>query len=254
MAISTFINPKITTRDQLKDRVLKRMGWPLITVELTDEQIDLAIDMSIEVYSKWASFPQQYLIINLKEYVQGEGLDLSKYGDITSVIDFNNSSGYLNNGSMNDCLFNFPNYMFASGMYPYFGTGGYGGWTTYAASIEFLKTSARMMGGMMWDYDYISKKLRLAPEPHYTTDKMALLTCEVIPPEEYFYGNEYVQRLTIAHCKQLLGTIRGKFQNLSLLGGGSVDTSIGQEGKEELENLIKEISISESAGHGFFIG
>jgi hypothetical protein len=37
------------------------------------------------------------------------------------------------------------------------------------------------------------------------------LTCNVEPPIEDFYGNEWVRRLVLAEAKILLGTVRKKF-------------------------------------------
>ena len=85
------------------------------------------------------------------------------------------------------------------------------------------------------------------PEPKCNrSDNFILLTCNQEPPIEDYYGNEYVRRLVLAEAKILLGTVRKKFQNINLVAGGSIDTSIGDEGKEEkaaiLENIIKEES------------
>lgn len=51
----------------------------------------------------------------------------------------------------------------------------------------------------------------------------------------------------------LLGTVRKKFQNITLLGGGSVDITIGDEGKEEWMKLIDEIQKDESIGQTWVI-
>lgn len=57
--------------------------------------------------------------------------------------------------------------------------------------------------------------------------------------------------MILAHAKILLGTVRKKFQNIALPGGGSVDTSIGDEGHQELEKLTDELIKSESKGQYF---
>jgi len=83
------------------------------------------------------------------------------------------------------------------------------------------------------------------PEPKQShRDHYVLLTCKCEPPIEEYYGNEYVRRLVLAEAKILLGTIRKKFSSIQLIGGGQIDTTIGDEGKEEknqiMENLIKD--------------
>lgn len=46
-----------------------------------------------------------------------------------------------------------------------------------------------------------------------------------------------------------MGDIRKKFQNVQLLGGGTVDTSIGDVGREEWDKAIEELRSSESFGN-----
>ena len=54
-----------------------------------------------------------------------------------------------------------------------------------------------------------------------------VLECEIEPPLEELYGNEHVKKLTLAFCKVMLGTIRGKYEGITLPGGGSVSKDIG---------------------------
>ena len=51
---STWANPGIKTIEQLKDWVLTKLGYPLVTIELTDEQINSCIADAIAIYSKYA--------------------------------------------------------------------------------------------------------------------------------------------------------------------------------------------------------
>ena len=93
--------------------------------------------------------------------------------------------------------------------------------------------------------------LRIMPEPKgcgKNHDNYILLTCQCQPPLEELYGNEYVKRLALAQAKIILGTVRKKFSNITLLGGGQVDVSIGDEGKEEWTNLIENIQKDEARG------
>ena len=65
---------------------------------------------------------------------------------------------------------------------------------------------------------------------------------------EDYYGNEFVRRLLLAECKILLGTIRKKFSSIQLIGGGQIDTTIGDEGREEKQQIMDEIIKSEAQG------
>ena len=70
---------------------------------------------------------------------------------------------------------------------------------------------------------------------------------------EDYYGNEYVRRLVLAEAKILLGTIRKKFSSIQLIGGGQIDTTIGDEGREEKQQIMDEIIKSEAQGQCWFI-
>ena len=59
---NTWLNPTIRSLKELKDWVLLKLGAPLITVELTDEQLNSCIGDAIAVYSKYAYFPEKYQI------------------------------------------------------------------------------------------------------------------------------------------------------------------------------------------------
>lgn len=65
---------------------------------------------------------------------------------------------------------------------------------------------------------------------------------------EDYYGNEYVRRLLLAECKILLGTIRKKFSSIQLIGGGQIDTTIGDEGREEKQQILENLQKDESQG------
>ena len=111
----------------------------------------------------------------------------------------------------------------------------------------------RMMGtNPDFTYSKITKILKLMPEPRATNlNQNILLTCNKELPIEQYYGNDYCIRLALAHAKVLLGIIRRKFSNVQLPGGGSLDTQIGDEGKQELEKLQDEIIQCQSKGQFF---
>lgn len=70
---------------------------------------------------------------------------------------------------------------------------------------------------------------------------------EIEPPLDELYSTEHVKRLTLAYAKIMLGTIRGKYEGITLPGGGSVSKDIGAEGKEELDKALENLR-TETAG------
>lgn len=141
---------------------------------------------------------------------------------------------------------------------PAFGLGSQsyvGTWTTYHNIHEWFDVSKRMMGSNPdWRWDKATQTLQLMPEPkHDGKDSFILLTVNQELPVEEYYGSEYMRRILLAKCKMLLGTIRKKFQGTALPGGGTIDTSIGDEGKEELNAALEDLIKSESCGQCCYI-
>ena len=260
----TYINQKIRTREHLKDWVLRKLGSPLITVELSNDQLDDAINDATLIWTKYATMRTKYLTLNLTHYPEAdvlagteEGFDLSEWR-VAAVAGIQTGEAFGLNGG-GDQLFGLGNSMLAGGSYPFFsnGQGGpTGGWTTYQGVVEFIKLSKRMMAT---EFDYIyntyTHRLQLIPNPKtIPQDGWTCIQCEVVPPDAELYGNEYIKRLTIAYSKITLGNIRTKFTGVTLPGGGQIDQTIGLKGEEELKHLIEVIRKEEGFCTGVAIG
>lgn len=79
-----------------------------------------------------------------------------------------------------------------------------------------------------------------------------VIEIEVEPPLDELYCNEHVKKLTLAFCKIMLGTVRGKYDGITLPGGGSVTKDIGAEGKEELDKVIENLRAETAFGQEIF--
>lgn len=226
-----------------------------MTVELTDEQLNVCIHDAISLYSKYAYTPERYLAVNLKFYKPGIGVDLSEF----NIMSVKSMSVPRDNvmGQYGDMFFG-PYSFFGQGQgFPFFNNsmGNYvGAWTTYQCMTEFFQLSKEMMGNNPdFNYDKVTRHLKLMPEPHCRHDQIILLTCNCEPPMSEYYANEYCRRLALAEAKILLGTVRKKFSGVNLVGGAQIDTSIGDEGQSEREKLVEELIKSESKGQFFCV-
>lgn len=272
-AKSTFLNPAIDSKKKLMDWVLTMLGAPLVTVELNEKQFDAIIGDALELYSKYAYFGDKYLLLDLNWYEHGKGLDTSRWR-ITSVKDISTTRDTLYGVAMSDPFFGFNAWLnggngagwgFAGGI---LGGGGVGnvngfGWNwggafvSYQCAQEFLQLAHKMTGmNPDFSFDRLHQRLFIYPEPRRCGGPLGakrhrwiLLTCEVEPTPEELYGNNYLKRIVLAKAKILLGTIRSKFQNVQLVGGGSIDTSIKEEGQAELDKILEEIRQDEGNGN-----
>ena len=77
-AESTWLDPAVKTKQQLVDWILVSLGYPGVTVELDDTQIDYCIQNALEKYTKYAWMgPDKYVMVNTKYYEPGRGLNLA---------------------------------------------------------------------------------------------------------------------------------------------------------------------------------
>lgn len=266
---STFLNPSITSKKKLIDWTLTMLGAPLITVELNETQFDAIIGDSIELYTKYAWFGEKYILLDINKYEKGKGLDTSPYR-ITSIKDISSTRDSIYGVSMSDPFFGFNAFLnggsgagwgFPGGILGGSGIGttnGYGlnwsgGFVSYHCAQEFLQLAHKLTGlNPDFSFDHIHQRLYIYPEPRHYNSKFKrwiLVTCEVEPSLDELYGNNFLKRIVLAKAKILLGTIRSKFQNIQLVGGGSIDTSIKDEGQNELDKVLEELRLSETNGN-----
>lgn len=261
-AESTFIDPAVKTKKELVDYILVSLGYPLLTVELEEQQLNLCIQFALETYTKYAYMgPDKYLFEDLNRYEHGKGLNLKKYNIIAIKEISTIRDNALNMGMGGDLFFSPYTFLQSNNIYPMNTRVGnapsVGSWVTWQSVIEFMDLTHKMCGSMPdFQYDKSSKYLTLMPEPRKFKNNVPqpiLLTCQVLPPLSELYGNEYVKRIALAKAKILLGTIRKKFAGTQLIGGSQIDTTIGDEGKEELDRIMENIRLDEAKCQSFYV-
>lgn len=251
----TWLNQKIDTIEKVKDWILTQLGYPLVTVELNDAQLNSCIGNAIRVFTRYEYHAESYLTVNLKYYKPGEGLDLHDF-NIMSVKDIATQRDNIF-GQAPDQFFGMYAYMGQGQGSPMFNMGSgnpVGMWTLYHNAHEFYDLSKKMTGSAPdYHFDKVTQHLRLMPEPHFKGDHYILLTVNAELPMSEYYGNDTVLRLALAEAKMLVGTIRKKFQGTALLGGGTLDTDIYSEGKDEKDKILEELISRESKGQCFYV-
>lgn len=250
--MSDYLNFSIATRDQFRSYILRQLGDPLITVELTSDMIEDCINESVEIFTKYASQEIDYLAYNLSGYT-ASGLLMPS--NVTGVFSLDDNSVGLAGTDVNR-LFSIPNSMLNSGLLVVPNPGEGWGWMSYHLAMSHLDLMKRILGGGFdFMYNIRTKYLRLIPDP--TREDIAgwiVMGVNVIRPETYQYGEEWVKKYALALAKILLGRVRSKYSGVQLLGGGSLDTGVLTEGKEERDKLIDEIRLNEGGVFNFYVG
>lgn len=73
---STNLNNKLETFGDLSDRIKRALGYPLITLEVHQDQLFQNIQIACEYFSKFAGFTTEYLIFSSALYEKNKGIRL----------------------------------------------------------------------------------------------------------------------------------------------------------------------------------
>lgn len=212
---SSYLHPYIKSFDDLVAWGLTKLGGEaddddggLVNVELSKKMIEVCAADAIEKYTKYASFEVQDILVNLNGYVPGKGIDLSEY-NIADIHDISFRRDALLYGYGNDLFFGTGALMQSyagNGIFPFFNSVGTpnGSWVGLHNLHEHLEMINRLTGSVpQYRYFRSTKILKIIPEPRLFPDRdnVILVTCEIEPPPEELYGNEYVKRLFLALLK-----------------------------------------------------
>ncbi len=250
--MSNYLDFSIKTRDDIKSWILRQLGHPLITIELADEHLEDVVNESVETFTKYCSQDIDYVAANLSGYVASSGIMMPS--NITGIFSMNDNMA----GSLHDVnrLFSIPNVMMNAGMLvvPY--PGETWGWVSYEMSMQYMELTKRIMGGgFQFEYNPRTHFLKLFPDP--AKEKMSgwiVFGVNTIRPDTLQYGEEWVKKFALALAKIILGRVRSKFQGVQLLGGGTLEATVGAEGKEERDTLLDKLRSKEGGVFNFWMG
>jgi hypothetical protein len=71
---STNLNSKIDSFHRLGERIVRSLGAPLVSVEVSQDQLYENISIACEMFSKFAGFTKEYLIFDSSLYERGKGI------------------------------------------------------------------------------------------------------------------------------------------------------------------------------------
>jgi hypothetical protein len=74
--ISTNLSSKIDCYGRLGERIKRSLGFPLITVEIHQDQLFENIQIAVEFFSKFAGYTTEYLIFDSNLYEKNKGIRL----------------------------------------------------------------------------------------------------------------------------------------------------------------------------------
>jgi len=269
------------TKVELSEKIKRRLGFPMVKVELDESQIHDQIDYSRAKWIKWAVGNATQEVFFTMLLSAGQNFYDLPVG-VTEVI------GYESTGTSSgiNTLFTVDNFLYNQGMYQaLYSTSGYT-LLSYHIARDFLDTVRRYTPDKYnWKYHKYTNQLEIHPAPStgnsltVTDDDGESVTVDspgyilirsfMIEGSTYdswstgdsdtnFFENLWILDYSTALCKIILGTIRNKFANFSSIGnvGISLDgTDMISEGKEEKEKLDESLQLEESyIGLGIMLG
>jgi hypothetical protein len=259
-------------KQDLIEIVRRRLGAPVVKIELDDEQIEDAIAYTRQYWIKWAvgnATQEKYQTLMLS----GGQCLYNLPSNVVNVLGYEVKSF----GSINT-LFTVENYMYNMGLYDQIlMRGGGDGYTivSYHIARSFLDTIHRyIVDAYSFHYHKYTNQLEISPTPpssssttvtsggvlqSNTPGYILLRTYVAEGTEEDLYDNLWILDYVTAMCKVTLGRIRVKFASFSAIGSNvalSMDgDSLIQEGTAEMEKLdltLRNEEASDSYGIEIF--
>jgi len=268
---STTLNPVVTSYELLSERIKMQLGWPMTNIEICEDQIMDFISQGCEWFSKYSGFTEEFLVFDSNIYQCGYGIKVDHI--LNHISDFYcpySAAGPMVSGQYVDCDLN--NYRKVAGIFSCDPAGGSGSGSETLFNMDYLFAQqayfGQMLGGTGYDvttwhllkewmdlrkkmfaidiyvnFNPQTQMIRLTPEPHVRRGRyIGVIGCHMEKCVRELVQERWVQKYALALTKISLGHIRGKFGQVTLFGGGTVNaTDIMTQGLEEKNKLEEEI-------------
>jgi len=273
------------SKAQLRNKIKRRFGWPVVKCELSIDQINDEIDYARNKFLKWAVGQATHEVFFTMLLSAGQKLYDLPMG-VTEVLNFDAQG--METGI--NTLFTLDNFLYTHGMYASLLNPS----TTfnligYHLVLDFMESLKKYTPDKYnWKYHRYTNQLEIQPAPPsgaslqvtldgtiYTVDSPGFVMLRVFMVEGStlmedttswptsgadpdFYGTDWVLDYSYARCKIPLGNIRRKFANFASIGNTGIaldGDSLISEGKEEMADLEEKLKLEETyEGLGILIG
>ena len=238
--MSNYLNFQLQSEDDVKNWIMIQLGYPLVHVEITDEQLTSNINDAIEEFTKYVTEEREYIGLDLEDY-QTSGFTLPN--NVTSVFALEESNIYGSTTGGVNTLFSVQNTMWNAGMLPIPSSGNKGSWIDYELAMSYVDLMQRMTAAKFYyEYNERSKLLVLTPNPSDKNMKgIICIGANIIRPDDQHFGESWVKRYALSLSKIMVGSVRTKYPGTQLLGGGLIDNTLKPEGLNEKVSLLQEL-------------
>jgi len=221
----------------IKDFVLARLGYPVVRVELTDFQVQTAIDEAVTKLDYHApDWCSQFCT-----FATSAGLALYELPQVVmnnfrgAVYRKNLLSIAQSNGTLEFDFF--IKYFQDTFLFRDFSVG------DYYLTISHLEMIRKILGNDGTFNVINGKYLNISPTPTGVLDEVLVEFKAIDTTTLHPYFINWIQKYALAISKVILGQIRGKYQMLPSPGGGAQlnGEALIQQGTEEQTKLIEDL-------------
>ena len=245
-----------TTRQQLKDYALRRLGAPVIDINVDDSQLEDRLDDALQFFADYHYDGAEKLFltheVTAADITNGY-LDISAIDN--SVLSISNVFTFSTRSSN---MFDLQYQMALNDWYGWHSAGTMANYAIIrqnmalvqqmldpAKSFRFTRTTMRLYLDMKWDDEM-------------TAGEFIALECwATIDPEEFnkVYQDRLLKKYVTAVFKRQWGSNLSKFQDIQLPGGVSFNgQQIFDLANEEVQRLEEEMQVKFEEPPGFIVG
>lgn len=365
--LSTDLNNKNKTFDDVANKIMRFLGWPVVSIELHRDQVYEAISLAVEFFMRYSGYDREVLVFDSNIYERDRGLRIDKlctiasnkaayaaginprllnqtYNktieipervytvtadipgsslpakwnaglknfDIVTAEDYDIITSYDqnlceffeiskdSNKTINGekaliqpsqfqnafdydlmdyrkvkevisydesstrsltSLFSFESALAAQTYFMYqFQQKGFD-LLSYHTLHEFMETRRRTLAlDRTFNFDPYTQYFTLSPQPRQGFNFYGVIQCYVEWPLNRVLSEPWIFKYALAQCQYILGSIRGRFGQVQLAGGGSFadNLSYKNDAVQMIEKLEKELiegtAFSSKTGPLFFVG
>jgi hypothetical protein len=248
---------KPNSKNELKKYILSKLGSPVIDINISDEQLEIAIEDAYSFFSQYSVDAQEEKYISVKvtpQMISKKSLPTPE--NVQGVLGV-----FKTASSRGDYLFDILHNIKKDDLAQIAYSGGYGDLTSIYITQSYISQMDDILGHEFhYRHNGTTNTLYIDTDwaSYFPIGSYLTYECVVIlDMDEYpeLYNNFLVKDLSVAYAKFQWGTNLSKFEGVQLPGGVTLNgMNILTQAQSELDTIKAEFIMKHQAPDGFFIG
>lgn len=222
----------IDNRNEFKAYCMRQLGHPVITVNVSDEQVDDRIDDALQLFFQYhiEGTEEEYRAhkITQEDIDRGYLLVSDDVYTVTNLIDSQTLSNLsLTNLQVQWMLTDIIQNVFAGGL------------SNYVLTKSYLATLSELMGNQVRiKHNFYKKTLKLTLDLATRKDQFIIYKCYTMNDTQQVYNNNWLKQYATALIRKQWGNNLIKMEGVALPGGGTLNGGrILDQATQEIEQL-----------------